>query len=127
MKVNVNEGEGENEGSVEIVTAGEEPFVSVGSDVIVDSVKLLPDALPMFSGPHDTFVFVYEAVVCGATFFGATDEMVGGDGDATVLCTGVNDEADSVEYELFSELGYSSVNTPANEKNVKISPLPRVL
>lgn len=38
VKVNVKAGEGENEGSVEIATAFEEPFVSVGRDAIVENV-----------------------------------------------------------------------------------------
>lgn len=70
----------------------------------------------MFVAAQLTSVFVYDVLVCGVTFFGAIDDMVGGDGDATALWTGVNEDADSVEYELFSELGYSSVTSSKNKK-----------
>lgn len=135
VKVNVNVGDGENEGSVETATTvlvaalavgvadpAAPPLVSVASDgPIADSVKLAA-VFGVVTAPllllwvailategGGTSAIVYDAIVCVVTFFGA-NVMVGGDGDAAVFWTVGSEEIDSVEYELFSELGYSSEN-----------------
>lgn len=108
VKVNVNDGEGENDGSVVTsmaVGTAEEPFVIEGKGDTADVITLRDDGFTLLAvsfGVRNTFLVVVAAAV---------NETADDVGVIVTFCTGVSEEAaDSVE-KFFSGVGYSSART----------------